>query len=111
MNSIANIAEESRAKLMKRLDFNGLQFYLFLPSFNVLFRKKLNKRIFDYDGQVNLAIKDRTDYVIVSDNVISYYIERNNFNQLKEYFKMPENNNSMQENSIEKQDSSRISNK
>ena len=71
---------------MKNLDFKGVQFYLFLPNFNTMFRKKISKRIWEYHGQVTLTVKDSSQYVIVSDNVIGYSIEKENLSQPKDQF-------------------------
>lgn len=72
MSSLLKKAEESRQELMERYDFKGLQFYLFLPTFNTLYRKRLSKRIIQHHGQVSFAPKAGNQYVVVSDNVIGY---------------------------------------
>lgn len=97
--SLHEKAERSKCELMGRFDLSGLQFYLFLPTFNPLYRKKLCKRITDYQGQVTLTPKAGNQYVIVSDNVIGYVVERDNIQQLKAHFSMsPEPKTSFKEN-------------
>jgi len=84
--SIVSKAKSSRHQLMKQVDLNGLKFYLFLPTFNVEYRKKLCRRITEYGGQITLTPKAGNQFVIVSDNVLGYAVERNNMKQLREMY-------------------------
>lgn len=80
MNANQLIAKirSSKDTLMNKFDFENVQFYMFLPTFDSIYRKELCKRIAEYGGAVTLTPKAGNQYVIVSDNLISMFLEQEN---------------------------------